>query len=128
MGKEKRKHVTAAGYFWANVWTLRNPCNDAGDPGLIPGLGRSPEGNGNPLQHACLGNPMDRRAWRPAVHGVAKQVFLNPNQLLRISYRDRGTDTSAQIEGGPQAPWSTEKAEKPRGGAEGLFLMRTKRF
>ena len=32
----------------------------AGDPGLIPGLGRSPgEGNGNPLQHSCLGNPMD---------------------------------------------------------------------
>ena len=34
-------------------------CN-AGDPGLIPGLGRSPgEGNGNPLQHSCLENPMD---------------------------------------------------------------------
>ena len=34
-------------------------CN-AGDPGSIPGSGRSPgEGNGNPLQHSCLGNPMD---------------------------------------------------------------------
>ena len=34
-------------------------CN-VGDPGLIPGLGRSPgEGNGNPLQHSCLENPMD---------------------------------------------------------------------
>ena len=32
----------------------------AGDPGSIPGLGRSPgEGNGNPLQHSCLENPMD---------------------------------------------------------------------
>ena len=32
----------------------------AGDPGLIPGLGRSPgEGNGNPLQYSCLENPMD---------------------------------------------------------------------
>jgi len=32
----------------------------AGDPDLIPGLGRSPgEGNGNPLQHSCLENPMD---------------------------------------------------------------------
>ena len=39
-------------------------CN-AGDPGLIPGLGRSPEeGNGNPLQNPCLENPMDRRAWQ----------------------------------------------------------------
>ena len=37
-------------------------CN-AGDLGSIPGLGRSPgEGNGNPLQHSCLENPMDRGA------------------------------------------------------------------
>ena len=37
---------------------------DAGDPGLIPGLGRSlGEGNGNPLQYYCLENPMDRGAW-----------------------------------------------------------------
>ena len=47
-------------------------CN-AGDPGLIPGLGRSPgEGNGNPLQYSCLENPMDRGAWQAIVHGVAK--------------------------------------------------------
>ena len=46
---------------------------DAGDPGSIPGLGRSPgEGNGNPLQDYCLENPMDRGAWWAAVHGVAK--------------------------------------------------------
>ena len=37
---------------------------NAGDPGSIPGLGRSPgEGNGNPLQYACLENPMDGGAW-----------------------------------------------------------------
>ena len=36
----------------------------AGAAGLIPGSGRIPgEGNGNPLQHSCLGNPMDRGAW-----------------------------------------------------------------
>ena len=36
-----------------------------GDPGLIPGLGRSPgEGNGNPFQNSCLENPMDRGAGR----------------------------------------------------------------
>ena len=47
-------------------------CN-AGDPGLIPGSGRSPgEGNGNPLQYSCLENPMDREAWWAIVHGVAK--------------------------------------------------------
>ena len=45
----------------------------AGDPGSIPGSGRSPgEGNGNPLQHTCLENPADRGAWRATVHGVAK--------------------------------------------------------
>ena len=45
----------------------------AGDVGSIPGSGRSPgEGNGNPLQYSCLGNPMERRAWRAMVHGVAK--------------------------------------------------------
>ena len=37
---------------------------NAVDPGLIPGLGRSPgEGNGNPLQYSCLENPMDGGAW-----------------------------------------------------------------
>ena len=37
---------------------------NAGDLGSIPGLGRSPgEGNGNPLQYSCLGNPMDRGTW-----------------------------------------------------------------
>ena len=46
---------------------------DAGDPGSIPGSGRSPgEGNGNPLQYSCLENPMDRGAWWAIVHRVAK--------------------------------------------------------
>ena len=42
----------------------------AGDPGSIPGLGRSPgERNGNPLQYLCLENPMDIGAWWATVHG-----------------------------------------------------------
>ena len=45
----------------------------AGDPGSIPGLGRSPgEGNGNPLQYSCLENSTDRGAWQATVHGVVK--------------------------------------------------------
>ena len=49
-----------------------NPAT-ARDTGSIPGLGKSPgEENGNPLQYSCLGNPMDRGAWRATVHGVAK--------------------------------------------------------
>ena len=46
-------------------------CN-AGDPVSIPGWGRSPGGNGNPLQYSCLENPMDRGAWRATVHRVTK--------------------------------------------------------
>ena len=46
---------------------------NAGDPGSIPGSGRSPgEGNGNPLQYSCLENPMEGGAWWATVHGVAK--------------------------------------------------------
>ena len=47
-------------------------CN-AGGLGFILGSGRSPgEGNGNPLQHSCLKNSVDRGAWWATVHGVAK--------------------------------------------------------
>ena len=54
----------------------------AGDMGLIPGLGRSPgEGNGNPLEYSCLGNSMDRGAWRATVHVAAESW----TQLERLS-------------------------------------------
>ena len=47
-------------------------CN-AGDPGLMPGLGRfRGEGNGTSLQYSCLENPVDRGAWRATIHGAAK--------------------------------------------------------
>ena len=46
---------------------------NAGDPGLIPGSGRSPgEGKGNPLQYSCLENPMDGGPWWAIVHGTAE--------------------------------------------------------
>ena len=49
---------------------VRNLPANAGDVGLIPGLGRSPgEGNGNPLQYSCLRNPMDRGAWQATSMG-----------------------------------------------------------
>ena len=64
---------------------VKNPPANAGDLrhlGLIPGLGRPPEGgNGNPLQYSCLENPMDRGAWRATVHRVAKSQA----QLRRLS-------------------------------------------
>ena len=47
-------------------------CN-AGDSGLIPGLGRSAgEENGNPLQYFCLENSLDRGAWQATIHGVIR--------------------------------------------------------
>ena len=50
-----------------------NPPANAEDTGLVPGLRRSPgEGNSNPLQYSCLGNPMDRGAWQATVHGVTE--------------------------------------------------------
>ena len=46
---------------------------DAGDAGLIPGLGRSPrEGNGNPFQYSCLANSMDRGSFQAAIPGVTQ--------------------------------------------------------
>ena len=54
----------------------KNPAANAGDMrdvSSIPGSERSPgEGNSHPLQYSCLENPIDRGAWRAAVHGVAK--------------------------------------------------------
>ena len=53
--------------------SYKESTSSAGDPGSIPGLGRSPgEGHGNPLQYSRLENPMDRGAWRATVHRVAK--------------------------------------------------------
>ena len=58
--------------FLVAKWLKNSPAN-AGDPGSVPTLGRSPgEGNGNLLQYSCLENPMDREAWQITVHGVTK--------------------------------------------------------
>ena len=59
--------------YMPGVGCKESACS-AGDAGLIPRLGRSPEeGNGNPLQYSCLGKCMNRQAWRATVHGVAKE-------------------------------------------------------
>ena len=63
-------------------WMVKNPpanAGDAGDPGLIPGSGRSPGGgNDNSLQYSCLENSTDRGAWWATVHRVGKsQTWLS---------------------------------------------------
>ena len=65
--------------FYIGVWLIRGfpvgsdgkeSAYNAGDWGLIPGSGRSPgEGDGNPLQHSCLENSMDRGPWQTSPWG-----------------------------------------------------------
>ena len=53
---------------------VKNLPANTGDVNSVPGWGRSPgEGNGNPFQYSCLGNPIDRGAWQATVLGVAKE-------------------------------------------------------
>ena len=64
---------------------VKSACS-VGDPGSIPGLGRSPgEGNGSPLQYCNLENPMDRVVWQATVHGVTKSwTWLSDFTILLI--------------------------------------------
>ena len=72
---------------WSDIWysilswdfpggtVVKNLLANAGDTGSIPESGRSPgEGNGDPLQYSCLGNPRDREAWQATIHGVVKEL------------------------------------------------------
>ena len=120
------------------------------DPGLIPGLRRSPgEGNGCPLQDSCLEIPMDRGAWQATVHGVARvghdlvtkptpsgsytQLFLsftgfrfsrekglNLQNLLRTRLCN-GEDVPQLMFNGPKTP--TESVQIPGGSRERLYLL-----
>ena len=102
--QQRRDHLHPTSLEWSNIHVNFPGGSDgkasvynAGDPGSIPGSGRSPgEGNGNPLQYSCLENPMDGGAWEAAVHGVAKSrtqlsdfislgvtfIYLQENSLL----------------------------------------------
>ena len=66
-GANKLHGGLPGGSAWENV-----PAGTE-DTSSIPGSGKSPgEGNGNPLQYSCLGNPMDRGAWWASVPGVTR--------------------------------------------------------
>ena len=55
---------------------VKNSPADVADTGLIPGSGKTlGETNVNPLQYSCLGNPLERGAWRAPVHGVTKEWY-----------------------------------------------------
>ena len=77
-------------FKWRSSWFLcsdskESACN-AGDLASIPGLGKSlGEGNGNPLQYSCLGNPKEREAWWTIVHGVIKSQTRLRNSTATIA-------------------------------------------
>ena len=64
--------VSIMGFLGGSV--VKNLPANTEDIGLILGSGKSPgEGNGNPCQYSCLGNPMDRGIWQATIHGVTKE-------------------------------------------------------
>ena len=80
MKNEKNTNIHPRAFPTAQtVKILPANAGDLRDAILIPGSRRSPgEGNGNPLQYSCLGNPMARGAWWATAHRVAKsQTQLN---------------------------------------------------
>ena len=74
-------------WFNSNNHPLLSSEANAGFASLIPESGRSPgEGNGNPLQYSCLGNPMGRGAWRATVHGGHKELDTTEQARTLISF------------------------------------------
>ena len=100
------------------------PTCDTGDPGSVPGLGRSPgEGHGNRLQYSCLGNPMDRGAWWAIVHGVTKSQTRPNNEhfqhvlkhllhLLQTAIKYKKYDRRSQITGQTPSIWRPQLSGK----------------
>ena len=130
MGIKSSLHV------WQNIsWTFfpsglpggsdsKNLPADAGDLGLIPGLGRSPgKGNGYPLQDSGLENSMDRRAWQAAVHGVTKS-WTRLNDFHNSSHR---TPAPTLKHPPPPSSWPTSSSPKPAASEQvaGIFLHRS---
>ena len=99
--------------------------HNAGDPGLIPGLGRSPgEGNGNPFQYSCLENSMDGGAWWATVHEVKKsQTRLSDftDSLTLLCFRYTHWKKRIALPGG-LATFLTEKDHGPLGSKETIAV------
>ena len=78
-GSSRSMHAYLYWGFTSGLDGKESTCN-SGDPGLIPRSGRSPgERNVYPLQYSCLGNSMDRGAWRATLYGDCKQLDILSN-------------------------------------------------
>ena len=88
--------------FLGGLDDKESTCN-AGDPGSIPGLGRSPgEGNGNTLQY-CLENPMVRGPWWAIVHGVAKSRTPLSDKHFHFRLEEKSNQTQEGLFKGHEA-------------------------
>ena len=77
-------------------WVVKESACKAGDPGLIPGSGRSPGGGrGDPLQYSCLENPMGRGAWQATVHG--SQELDKTARLKHHQWGKEATSTEQSV-------------------------------
>ena len=83
---KRRSTSLITGAFLVAQMVKKKSTFNAGDPGSIPGLGRSPgEGSGYPLQYSCLENSMDRGAWRghsPWGHKESDKISLHTRQKV----------------------------------------------
>ena len=95
---------------------LPTSARDAGDMGSVLGSRRSPgAGNSSPLQYSCLGNSMDRVAWRTTVHGIAKGY----GSQISAAWRRKRQPTPVFMLGkshGPRSlvgynPWGRKKSD-----------------
>ena len=84
---------------------VKNLPANAGDLDSIPGSGRSPEeGNGNPLQYSCLGNPTDRGTWRATVHGVVKESDMTEHARQQHFFPQTCSETNSPQRSFPGGP------------------------
>ena len=89
---------------------VKASASNAGDLGSICGSGRSPgEGNGNPLQCSCLGNPLDRGSWWATVHGIARSwAWLSDETTAAAIILAVGHSTTAKVTNRVTIPFTTE--------------------
>ena len=99
----------------------KETARNAEDLGSTPGSRRSPGGgNGNPLQYSCLENPMDRGAWRAAVHGVTSQTQLKRLSSSRV-HTSECSHPSLSGSRKQERPLLYPQPQGTTGGSSGLY-------